>query len=239
MTKRIWELDALRGACILGMVLLHLLYDLSLFFGLRIPEPLLFLQSWGGIAFLLLSGLSVTLGSRHISRGLMVFSCGLLCTAVTAGMYALGFAEKDMIIYFGILHCLGCCMLLWALFGRFPTWGIAGFGLLLTILGIFVDGIMVDFPWLMPLGIVYPGFATSDYFPLLPNLGIFLLGAVIGKTLYARKTTLFPLANSNGTTTRFLCLCGRHALIIYLLHQPILTAILRIVDTLIIRSAAV
>ena len=239
MTKRIWELDALRGVCIIGMVLVHLLYDLSLFFQLRIPQPLLFLQSWGGTAFLLLSGISVTLGSRHIRRGLLVFGCGMLCTAVTTCMYVLNLAEKDMLIYFGILHCLGCCMLLWSLFSRLPNWGIAGCGLLLTLLGIPADGITVNFPWLIPLGILYPGFATSDYFPLLPNLGIFLLGAVAGKLLYPQKSSRLPHANTHGTAIRFLCLCGRHTLVIYLLHQPILTAILWIVDTLIIRSAAV
>ena len=27
--KRIWELDALRGLCILGMILFHLVYDMT------------------------------------------------------------------------------------------------------------------------------------------------------------------------------------------------------------------
>jgi len=48
MTKRIWELDALRGICILGMVVIHLLYDLNI----PLPSPLVFLQNWGGCAFL-------------------------------------------------------------------------------------------------------------------------------------------------------------------------------------------
>ena len=40
MTKRIWELDALRGICILGMVVFHLLYDLNI----TLPLPLQLLQ---------------------------------------------------------------------------------------------------------------------------------------------------------------------------------------------------
>ena len=28
MKKRIWELDVLRGICILGVVIVHLIYDL-------------------------------------------------------------------------------------------------------------------------------------------------------------------------------------------------------------------
>ena len=33
MKKRIWELDAFRGLCLLGMVLIHLIYDLTELYG--------------------------------------------------------------------------------------------------------------------------------------------------------------------------------------------------------------
>ena len=229
MTKRIWELDALRGLCILGMVLVHLLYDLRIS-GLMQEHLLLTVaQDWGGVLFLLLSGICVTLGRHHIRRGLLVFLCGLLCTGVTAGMYLLGMAGKGMIIYFGVLHCLGACMLLWGLFSRLPRWllGVLGAGMVIVGL-VYVRVTLLDFPWLIPLGFMFPGFSTSDYFPLLPNLGFFLLGAVLGRTLYRSKETLLPRVNPQWGPIRFLCLCGKHSLWIYLLHQPILTGILAI-----------
>ena len=34
MSRRIWELDALRGLCILGMILVHLVYDIRELYGL-------------------------------------------------------------------------------------------------------------------------------------------------------------------------------------------------------------
>ena len=74
MTKRIWELDALRGISILGMVGIHLLYDLNISFSL----PLQLLQDWGGCIFLLLSGICATLGSRPVKRGLLVLGCGMI-----------------------------------------------------------------------------------------------------------------------------------------------------------------
>ena len=80
--------------------------------------------------------------------------------------------------------------------------------------------------FLFPLGLLYPGFSSGDYFPLLPNLGYFLLGTVLGRTLYKKKESLLPGINANGPGLRFLCWCGQQSLWIYLLHQPILAGII-------------
>jgi uncharacterized membrane protein len=77
----------------------------------------------------------------------------------------------------------------------------------------------------MPLGLYWKGFASSDYFPILPNLGYFLVGAAIGKTLYRKKETLLPMVNPRNPILRCLQFFGRHSLWIYLLHQPILSGI--------------
>jgi len=90
-------------------------------------------------------------------------------------------------------------------------------------------GILAEHPWLIPLGIRFPRFASSDYFPLIPNLGYFLIGAALGRTVYRKKTTLLPRVNENIMPIRFLCFCGRKSLWIYLLHQPILTGLLALV----------
>ena len=115
MKKRIWELDAARGLALIGMVLIHLHYDVVELYGLWDWNPgwyQLFKNNYGAV-FLLISGISAILGSRPVKRGLLVFCCGFLCTGATVGMYLLGFAGKDIIIYFGVLQCLGCCMMLW------------------------------------------------------------------------------------------------------------------------------
>ena len=229
MTKRIWELDALRGICILGMVLVHIVYDFGSPALQAFPLYRLALR-WGGICFLLLSGISVTLGSHWCRRGCIVFACGLLCTAATAAVALAGSAGQDAVIYFGILHCLGICMLLWPLFKKLPSPVLLLLGLVMAIGGLYLKNhVRVDFPWLIPFGVLAPGFVSSDYFPLLPNLGYFLVGALLGRTLYRRKETLLPKVNSQWAGIRFLCLCGKHSLWIYLLHQPILTGILYIV----------
>ena len=233
MKKRIWELDALRGLCILGMVIVHFVYDLVELYALvpmAYPKWFAFVKDWGGVLFLLLSGTCATLGSGRARRGLLVFACGMVCTAVTLGMYLLGFSGKEIIIYFGVLHCLGVCMLLWGVFRKLPTWVLACLGTVLAVLGLWLRTRYVSFPWLIVLGFVPDWFASSDFFPLLPNLGFFLLGAVLGRTVYREKTTRLPKVNAGNPALRFLTLCGRHSLGIYLLHQPILAGIMTAVS---------
>lgn len=233
MKKRIWELDVLRGVCILGMVVVHLIYDLQTFFSLPfLADSRLFdlIKQWGGVLFLLISGICVTLGSHPVRRGLIVFACGLICSAVTAGMYFLNMADKSIIIYFGVLHCLGVCMLLWPLFKRLPVWALGLVGLGLTVLGLWLSGnVFVDFPWLIPLGLVPEDFASSDYFPLLSNLGFFLVGAFLGKTLYRKKETLLPRVNPANPVLAFFTRLGKWSLPVYLLHQPIITGLLYLI----------
>ena len=232
MKKRIWELDVFRGICILGMVLVHFIYDLVELYGIIdwiYPAVFSFVKDWGGVLFLLLSGVCATLGSRSVRRGLIVFACGLVCTAVTAGMYLLGFAGKYIIIWFGVLHCLGLCMILWAPLNKLPPWALAVLGAVIIAAGFWTNGIRVECTWLFPLGLTYRGFSSSDYFPLLPNLGFFLLGSVIGRTLYRKKETLLPQINAESPVLKFLGFCGRQSLFIYLLHQPVLSLLCQVI----------
>ena len=228
--KRIWELDAFRGLCILGMVVVHFLYDIANTYS--VPELensalFAFVRLWGGVLFLLLSGICVTLGSHPIRRGLIVLSAGLVCSAVTWAMVLLQMAPERLIIYFGVLHCLGVCMLLWPLFRRIPDWLTLLLAIAMCAVGLYWrDHTPLVSWWTMPFGAPPAGFATSDYFPLFPNLGFFLLGSLLGKRLYKNKVTLFPKVNENFFLIRFLTFCGRYSLFIYLLHQPVLTGIL-------------
>ena len=230
MKRRIWELDAFRGICILGVIFVHLVFDATVLYGLidiQIPAWFQVLQQWGGILFVLLSGICVTLGRHSLKRGLVVFGCGLLVSAATYGMYLVQMADKGIIIYFGVLHCLGTCMVLWGGLKRLPTWALAILGAVMAATGLYLMGRSFENAplWTMLLG-VRPALNMGDYFPLLPHLGFFLLGAVIGRTAYARKTTLLPKVNEKTPVLRFLTFCGRNSLWIYLGHQPILAGAL-------------
>ena len=229
MKKRIWELDALRGFCILGVICVHFVYDITVLYRLvdwTPPMLFQFVQRWGGVLFLLISGICVTLGSRCVKRGLVVFLCGLGISAVTYGMYHFGLAGKSILIYFGVLHCLGVCMLLWPIFRKQHWASLLSLAAVLVAIGfVLMDMEKVAYPWLMPLGLPWTGFVSSDYFPLLPYFGFFLAGAAFGRLLYGKKETLLPKVNAQNPILRFLQFCGKHSLWIYLLHQPILNGI--------------
>lgn len=228
MNKRIWELDAIRGLLMILIMAYHLFYDLVFLFSVvKLDTPFLlglyrFCNDWLGSPFLLLSGICVTLGNRPVRRGLQVIGGGMLITIATVGLYLIGFAGKDIIIYFGVLHCLGTCMLLWPLAKKLPTGLLLALGITLAAIGLYIKGcnIRVGFDYLAPLGLISRNFASSDYFPLLPNLGYFLVGTFIGRTVYRKKVSLL----SNIAPVRPLCFIGRNSLLLYLIHQPILAA---------------
>lgn len=228
---RIWELDALRGVCILCVIVVHFLFDLSFFGGLDLTLPAwyVFIQEYGGAIFVVLSGVCVTLGSKSVLRGLIVFACGMLITAVTYGMYRLGMSGADVVVKFGVLHLLGVCMLVYPAFKKLPPAALALLGLAIAITGYAIRGVVVPQHWLFPLGLTYEGFTSSDYFPLFPQLGYFLIGAAIGKTAYREKRTFLPGAFQQTPVARFFCWCGRQSLFIYLLHQPIVYGLLEFV----------
>lgn len=227
MKRRIWELDAFRGICIIGVMIVHFVYDLVDLYKIidwQYPEWFWFLKQWGGIVFLLLSGICVTLGKQPVRRGLIVFGAGLVISLVTWGMYAFLNFGKGIIIYFGVLHCLGVCMMLWPLVRKLPWWALLPIGLGLAGLGLHFQTLNVESPYLFPLGLITRQFASSDFFPLLPHLGFFLLGTVLGKTLYRKKESLLPKLDGK-PVIGFFQWCGRQSLWIYLLHQPILNGI--------------
>lgn len=225
--ERIWELDALRGLCIVGMVVVHFLFDLSYFGGktLSLPPIYQFVKQYGGILFLLISGVCVTLGRHSARRGLIVLGAGLLISAVTVGMWRLGMADRSILILFGVLHLLGVSMLLYPLFRRLPVWATALVALAIIALGFWFSTLRVESALLMPLGLRTAGLSTSDYFPLFPHFGFFLLGSVIGRTVYREKKTRLPRVNAQCAPIRFFSFCGRQSLFIYLLHQPVLYAL--------------
>jgi uncharacterized membrane protein len=81
-------------------------------------------------------------------------------------------------------------------------------------------------PWLLPFGVVPENLVMPDYRPLLPWFGVVLLGVFAGNVVYGggKRPALF--AGKAPVAARPLPPLGRNSLFIYLIHQPILGALL-------------
>lgn len=215
MNQRIWLLDGLRAMAICVVVLYHFLFDLEVFYfqGIGIfeyPWPI-FRVFWAGV-FVFLAGYSSTLSRRPAKQGFLLLVAAVVITAVS-----FWFTPYAM-IYFGILHLLGVCYLLSAgLFVRCSFWLNLILGGLILLLPNYIGVLPI---YLLPLGGGGQYFSMMDYFPLVPWLGIFLWGVAAGQ--------LRLFASFVSTKESWLLWPGRHSLLIYFIHQPILLGLLRL-----------
>jgi len=241
--NRYWEMDALRGVAIVMMVIYHLVFDLVLFGyyqGSAVTGPWRVFARVTAILFISLVGVSLAISyarrsqqergwglyKKYLARGLKLIGWGMVITLVTWMFMG------KVVIIFGILHLIGAVTIL-----AYPflslRWVNLPIGVALIALGIHLNQLPVSHPWLLLLGLRPRWLLQLDYFPLLPWFGVALLGIFIGQRLYPGSTRRFKLpawANQPGIK-QFVWL-GNHSLAIYLIHQPILFAVLNAISAL-------
>ena len=238
--ERFWEIDLLRGTAVVMLIVFHFLYDLNYFdiynISLYSGYFLIFVY-FGASLFLLLVGISLSLSFsrtekvltkkelqlKYLKRGLKIFGLGLLITLVSWGYLGEGF------VVFGVLHCIGISIILAYIFLRFRYQNLL-FGIVFILAGIILKTLTFDFNWLIWLGFKPSQFYTVDYFPLLPWFGFVLIGIFLGNSMYPNSKRIFKLKDlSKLKVIIFFCFLGRHSLIIYFVHQPIMLAVIHLI----------
>ena len=228
--ERFERLDALRGLAMVWMAVFHFCFDLNQF-RLLTPiqtftrDPFWTVQRACIVSlFLLCAGVSQAvaldagqgrprLSPRFWRRWGQVASCALLVTLVTWFMF------PNSYIYFGVLHGLALMLLLARL--------LAPLGRALWVLGpacialpFAVQHPFFDSRWTNWMGLVTRKPVTEDYAPVLPWLGVMLLGLALGQALLARRRV--TLAGRLPAPLRPLAVLGRWSLSFYMVHQPVL-----------------
>ena len=229
---RIAAIDAARGIALAGMVVYHLIWDFA-HFGLVAPTAP-FAPATRALshvvagAFLALVGVSLALAHPHgLRRDAFLKRLALIVGAaalVTAASYAIDASEP---ILFGILHCIAVASLIAALFVAAPPGAALAVGVAMVAAPFVYSSAAFNPPALVWFGLGTVSPYTLDWRPLLPWSGVVLIGLGLTQAAAPRlsgwrwtawRPTRWP--------SRAAAFAGRHSLVIYLVHQPILFGLL-------------
>jgi len=227
----------LRGVAILAMVVYHFSWDLT-FFGLanfRIfedPGWIWFARLIAGTFLFVIGVAQVMAQQRGFSahafwrRFALVAGCAAI---ISAGTYAV---DPRTFIFFGILHHIALAsLLLWPCL-RLPTVALIALALICFAAPDFLTGEMFAPAWLAWTGLAPYIVESVDFVPLFPWFGVGLAGVIAGRMIL-RDGRLPPALDWSDAAlpARLLRLAGRHSLLIYMLHQPILFGALYLVTS--------
>lgn len=230
-SERHARLDTLRGLAIVWMAAFHFAFDLD-HFG-YIQQDFRGDAFWTGqrtaivSLFLLCAGLGQAVAwqqgqtwPRFWRRWAQVAGCAVLVSIGSALMFPLSW------IHFGVLHGMAVMLvivrLLAPLGGRGALGGLALLGLALLALTLphLVAHPFFDTRLTSAVGLVTRKPVTEDYVPVLPWLGVLLMGLVLGQALLRLR----PQWVEGGLARPFrpLATLGRWSLSFYMAHQPVL-----------------
>lgn len=241
------ELDFLRGFAIFMMVLMHFAYDIRYEFEVPVFGFLesnwfwAFVHPFFLVIFVGVSGVCCTFSRNNLLRGLKLLGVAAGLTVVT--WLISRYAGIECLIIFNVLALLAVGILVYALVQFIENKAhirpvvinvfLGFFGAYITALGNSINWMDYSTNNLLFLPV---GFAiknapqVADSMKIIPWLGVFLIGCVIGRVCYSKKESLLPesMKKLHKVSVPFEFM-GKHSLIIYLVHQPLVYGILYVI----------
>lgn len=216
-------LDAMRGFAIVLMVIFHFFYDLTLFGVADIPiytSPF-----WIYFRFIILSSFLGSVGASlylHHLRGINYRAFSRRIILITANAWVITIVTyillKEMYVFFGILHLIALASVFALAFVRL-YWINLFLGLGIVYLGYnYTNGVFDTFG-LRWIGMLPRATGSADFTPIFPFFGLVLLGIFTARLL---GDGIYKWRMQDNWVISYLGVLGRNALIIYMLHQPIL-----------------
>ncbi|PVB59769.1 heparan-alpha-glucosaminide N-acetyltransferase [Labrenzia sp. 011] len=220
--------DLARGLAVVAMAVYHLSWDLS-WFGV-VDWPVAQGHDWRIFAaliagsFLFVAGISLDLAHhRGIRLHAFLRRLAVIVAAAAAVSLATWFTFGDSFVRFGILHCIAASSVIALPFTRWPLWAAALAAAVVLTLPFWASSAIFNGQFWLWTGLGTPDYGSVDYVPLAPWAGATLSGLTVSKLF--RRTGIWEklsVIRASGPAGRFTRFIGRHSLLIYLLHQPVL-----------------
>uniref|UniRef100_UPI0040567633 heparan-alpha-glucosaminide N-acetyltransferase n=1 Tax=Acetatifactor sp. TaxID=1872090 RepID=UPI0040567633 len=236
--KRYEYLDILRGITLISMILYHTMWDLVYIAKIKIDwypsEGAYIWQQSICWTFILLSGFCWSFGRQKWKRAFLVFSGGMIITLVTS------LVMPNQRVMFGVLTFLGSSMFVMIPLEKVLKKCPASMGAIISAVlflltkninrGFFGIGELQWFElpksWydrgdvMTFLGFLDKDFHSTDYFSFFPWIFLFIAGYFLYRIITEHR--LLGISGLMKLKNRPLAFIGRHSLLIYMLHQPVI-----------------
>jgi uncharacterized membrane protein len=232
-SPRLHSVDFARGIACLSMPIFHSVYNLYQFgfIDTALTKTLFWViyQKMGLGTFVLVSGMAFTLSTQSGIRWnrllRRVLKLGSIALAISVATY---FAEPTKFVRFGVIHFFTSVILIAMVIRPMKQWLIIP-GLIIVAVAVYVGRGGIDpNPLLYITGLMSQRPSSIDYIPLIPWLGVFMIGMGIANWFTLPKDPVEP-----SSFMRPVIWLGKHSLPFYILHQIVLYAVFYLIALLI------
>ena len=167
----------------------------------------------------IMSGITCQFSRDNFRKSLQLLAAAFLVSGFSLVIREVS-GEDHHFIRFGILHCYGFSRLIYVwLLEKRSNRTLIILALAILAVGYYLRAVpvIVETSLLYPFGFYEAGVSARDYWPLLPYLGWFLLGVILGRTVYRERKSLIR-GKWQGQGTRWLQTLGRYSGPIYFFH---------------------